>query len=161
MNAGRRGGFGCSGVSEPFLISHKMSVLLNVIILTCTEASRDAGGSCQHRALCSKSNKKSTTNNTQPRAIKIFIAKCDLTITVISKTWTTWQLLPPTPNPFVSLQAPTHKHMSMVDGPCTAASPGKEQAEMPPELFHHETIQKWGCPQILALPTLTKCGIWS
>lgn len=86
MNAGRGGGFGYSGVFEPFLISHKMSVLLNVIILTCTEAWRDAPGSCQHRALCSKTNKKSTTNSTQPRAIKIFIEKRDLTITVISKT---------------------------------------------------------------------------
>lgn len=55
--------------------------------------------------------------------------------------------------------------MSMVDGPCTATSPGKEEAEMTPELFHLETIspslQKWGCPQILALPTPTNHGIWN
>lgn len=46
-------------MSESFLISHKMSVLLNVIILTCKEASIDvAEGGCQHWALFSKSNQK-------------------------------------------------------------------------------------------------------
>lgn len=74
-------------MSESFLISHKMSVLLNVIILTCKEASIDvAEGGCQHWALFSKSNKKKKRNNTQPRTIKICMAKHNLALTVISKT---------------------------------------------------------------------------
>lgn len=53
-------------MSESFLISHKMSVLLNVIILTCKEASIDvAEGGCQHWALFSKSNKKKKKNKNE------------------------------------------------------------------------------------------------
>lgn len=36
---------------DPFLLGHKMSVLLNVIILTCKVSLRVTEGGCQHWAL--------------------------------------------------------------------------------------------------------------
>lgn len=142
---------------DPFLLGHKMSVLLNVIILTCKVYVTEGG--CQHWALLRTMKPPRSKKQRQQKSSELLLTR---------KAWTTqllWLLL--LKNPYFYSQVPKQlmTKSSLADGPCLKTSLWMEQPEMALELFDQEAVspssQRWGRPGIQTLPAIVLNDKWN